>query len=303
MPFATGPDGVRIYYEVHGDRGPAAVLIQGLGLSARFWFGLPGRLAREAEPWRVITLDNRGIGRSDKPRGLFRMTSMADDVAAVLDAADVDRAYVAGISLGGMIAQHVALRHAARVEGLVLLATSAGVPHAELPRASAVATLLTLPLGGRLRPRHHVAPSLARLVLSERDICRARELLADWPAALCLEPTLLRVYVAQLCAVVAHSTGARLPTIACPTVVMAGDDDALIPLGNSERLAELVPGAHFEVVRQCGHIIPASDPDSIRRALARVRTMAVERGAEGTMGEVDGGTVSPIAPPPRPNAA
>jgi pimeloyl-ACP methyl ester carboxylesterase len=183
----------------------------------------------------------------------------------------------------------------------VLFSTSAGLPHAELPHLGPVATLLTLPLGGRLRPRNHVAPSLARLVLSERDICRARELLADWPAALCLEPTSLRVYVAQLCAVVAHSTGARLPTIACPTVVMAGDDDGLIPLGNSARLAELVPGAHFEVVRECGHIIPASDPDSIRRALARARSMVLERAA----GSLDGfgGTVSPIAPPPRPNAA
>jgi len=274
MPFATGPDGVRIFYEVCGDRGPAAVLIQGLGLSSRFWFDLPDRLTRGPEPWRVVTIDNRGVGQSDKPRGLFTMTEMAEDVRAVLDAAGVERATVVGLSLGGMIAQHVALRYPSRVDGLVLLATTAGPPHFRPPRARALATLLTLPLGGRLRPRGAVAPSLARLVLSQHDAARAAELLSAWPEALRNDPTSVRVYVAQLCAVVRHSTGARLGTIACPTVVMTGDDDPLIPGENSTRLAKLVPGAYLEVVQRCGHIIPASDPDSIGRALARVTAMA-----------------------------
>jgi 3-oxoadipate enol-lactonase len=265
---------VRIHYEVRGTRGPTVVLIQGLGLSSRFWFDLPERLTSGSDPWRVVTLDNRGVGRSDKPKGFFSMESMADDVVAVLDAAGVERATVVGLSLGGMIAQHVALRHPSRVEGLVLLATSAGPPHACLPRARAIATLLTLPLGGRLRPRGPVAPALARLVLSEHDVQRAADLLAEWPAALCGEPTSIRVYVAQLCAVVAHSTGSRLGSIGCPTVVMTGDEDALIPGENSARIAKLVPGAQLEIVRHCGHIIPASDPDSIQRGLTRVRAMA-----------------------------
>lgn len=304
MAFATGPAGVRIHYEVHGDCGPTVVLIQGLGLSSRFWFDVPDRLTSGPDPWRVITLDNRGVGQSDKPKGLYSMASMADDVAAVLDAAGVEHATVVGLSLGGMIAQHVALRHPSRVEGLVLLATSAGHPHACLPRARAVATLLTLPLGGRLRPRGVVAPALARLVLSEHDADRAADLLAEWPAALCGEPTSLRVYVAQLCAVVAHSTGARLGTLACPTVVMTGDEDALIPGENSARLAKLVPGAQLEIVRHCGHIIPASDPDSIRRALDRVRSMkaaAPDRNAAPQ--NATGAAEKPATPATRRNAA
>jgi pimeloyl-ACP methyl ester carboxylesterase len=273
MPFATGPDGVRIHYEVRGDRGPTAVLIQGLGLSSRFWFDVPDQLTRGPDACRVITLDNRGVGRSDKPHGLFSMTALAEDVRKVLDAAGVERATVVGLSLGGMIAQHLALRHPSRVGGLVLLATTAGPPYFHPPRVRALATLLTLPLGGRLRPRGPVAPSLARLVLSARDAARAAELLSAWPEALRTDPTSVRVYVAQLCAVVSHSTGARLGAIACPTVIMTGDDDPLIPGENSACLAKLVPGAHLEIVRQCGHIIPASDPDSIRRALARVHAM------------------------------
>jgi 3-oxoadipate enol-lactonase len=278
MPFATGPDGVRLHYDVvacsAGDERdstrPAVVLIQGLGLSSRFWFDLPQRLASGPRPRRVVVLDNRGTGRSDKPRGRYKMTTLADDVAAVLDAARVERASVVGISLGGMIAQHVALRHPRRVSGLVLMATTAGVPHARLPKLRAIATLVGLPILQRVRGPAQVGRSLARLLLSEQDVPRARELLAQWPAAMRAEPMNPRSYFSQLTAVVGHSTGFRLKRIGCPTVVVTGDDDVLIPPHNSRVLARLVPGAHLEVLRACGHAIPASDPGCVQRALDRL---------------------------------
>ena len=274
MPFASGPGGARIYYEVRSETkdaaSPAVVLVQGLGLSSRFWFDMPERLAGGAKPRRLIVLDNRGVGRSDKPRGPYRMATLADDVAAVLEAAGADKAIVVGISLGGMIAQHVALRHPDRVAGLVLLATTAGFPHARLPKARAVATLLGLPIVGRFRPAAQVGRSLARLLLAEKDVPRAGELLSQWPAAMRAEPMLPRSYFAQLAAVATHSTGSRLKRIACPTVVVTGDEDILIPAHNSRLIARLVPGAHLEVVRSCGHAIPASDPDCIERALVKL---------------------------------
>jgi pimeloyl-ACP methyl ester carboxylesterase len=292
MPFASGPGNARIFYEIHestadgrigggeaADGGsarpaqvvPTAVLVQGLGLSSRFWFDVPDRLTTATDPWRVVVLDNRGVGRSDKPRGPYRMTTLADDVAAVLDDAGVDRAFVVGISLGGMIAQHVALRHSSRVAGLVLLATTAGLPYARLPRARAIATLVGLPFAGKIAPAPRVGRAYARLLLAERDVPRARELLAKWPAAMRADATSARSFFAQLGAVLGHSTGFRLRRIACPTVVVTGDDDCLIPPHNSRLLASLVPGAHLEVLRACGHAIPASDPDSIARALGLVR--------------------------------
>jgi pimeloyl-ACP methyl ester carboxylesterase len=274
MPFASGPGGARIYYEVRSETkettSPAVVLVQGLGLSSRFWFDLPERLAHGAKPRRVIVLDNRGAGRSDKPRGPYRMSTLADDVAAVLDAAGAKKAIVVGISLGGMIAQHVALRHPDRVAGLVLLATTAGFPHARLPTARALTTLLGLPIVGRFRPPAQVGRALARLLLPEKDVPRARELLSQWPAAMRAEPMLPGSYFAQLAAVMTHSTGSRLRRIACPTVVVTGDEDVLIPHQNSRFIARRVPGAHLDVVRSCGHAIPASDPDCIERALVKL---------------------------------
>jgi 3-oxoadipate enol-lactonase len=271
MPFAMGPGGARIHYEVRSEpedaTAPAVVLVQGLGVSSRFWFDLPERIAGGAKRRKVLVLDNRGVGRSDKPRGPYRMATLADDVVAVLDAAGVKKAVVVGISLGGMIAQHVALRHPERVAGLVLLATTAGFPHARLPTARALATLLGLPIAGRFRPPAQVGRALARMLLAAKDVPRARELLADWPAAMRADPVLPRAYFAQLAAVLSHSTGFRLRRIACPTVVVTGDEDCLIPAKNSRMIARRVPGAHLDVVPSCGHAIPASDPDCIERAL------------------------------------
>jgi 3-oxoadipate enol-lactonase len=274
MPFATGTGGVRIHYEIRGEtKAPSStdvVLVQGLGLSSRFWFDLPERLARGAKARRVVVLDNRGVGRSDKPRGPYRMATLADDVAAVLEAAGIEKAVVVGISLGGMIAQHVALRHPERVAGLVLMATTAGLPYARFPTARALVTLLGLPIAGRFRPPAQVGRALARLLLAEKDVPRARELLSEWPAAMRADPMVPRSYFAQLAAVATHSTGSRLRHVTCPTVVVTGDEDVLIPPHNSRLIARLVPGAHLEVVRQCGHAIPASDPHCVERALVRL---------------------------------
>jgi 3-oxoadipate enol-lactonase len=277
MPFATGSGGARIHYDLRGAAGPTAILVQGLGLSSRFWFDLPDRLAEGDDPWRVVTLDNRGVGRSDRPHWPpYTMGSLANDVASVLDHAGIAQAYVVGISLGGMVAQHVALRHPSRVAGLVLLATSAGFPHMRLPRAAALANFLALPFSGRLRPRGGVAESFARLLLAERDAARASELLADWPSALHAEPTSLRVYLSHFASMLGHSTGFRLKRITCPTVIVTGDDDSLMPLDNSRLLARLLPGAHLEIVPG-GHIVPASDPECVRRALDRARAMAEDQ--------------------------
>src|SRR5580693_6639413 len=102
MPLAKGSGGARIHYDVRGSSPQTVVLLHGLGLSSRFWFDKPERLSTGADPWRVITIDNRGVGRSDKPLRPYTMRAMADDVAAVLDHARIERACVVGLSLGGM---------------------------------------------------------------------------------------------------------------------------------------------------------------------------------------------------------
>ena len=266
MPLVVGHGGARIHYEVLGDSGPWIVLLQGLGLSSRFWFEVPERLV--SGPHRVIVLDNRGTGRSDRPGGIYRMAHMADDVVSVMDAAGADKAVVVGISMGGMIAQHVALRHAVRVSGLVLLATSPGLPHMRLPGVRTLATLLSLPLR-----RDRGGPGLARLLLPVAHLPRARELLSKWPAALAEAPVAARSFFAQLAAVALHTTGFRLREVRCPTVVVTGSEDLLVHPANSSVIAARIPGAFLEVLPNVGHGIPLLDEDVVMRAIQRLDAM------------------------------
>jgi pimeloyl-ACP methyl ester carboxylesterase len=268
MPFAISR-GARIHYTVHGTKGPTIVLLQGLGLSSRFWFDIPERLADER---RVIAIDNRGTGRSDKPRRPWTMARMADDVAAVLDDAGVERAFVVGISMGGMIAQHVALRHPDRVQGLVLIATTAGFLMGALPEAKALGRLATLPFGG---PR--AGTNLVRLLLPETKWANAKEIFRDWPKAMREDPTLPWTFGAHLFAASMHFVTRRLSKIECPAVVVAGRHDQLIPLKNAEVLAKRLRRAELEVVEDAGHAVFAEDRDLVRRMLVKLEK-SIEKG-------------------------
>lgn len=267
MAFVTSADGTRIHYRVFEPSSPstrpAVVLVQGLGLSSHFWFDMPRRLAAHADaPRRVVVLDNRGTGESDVPRGPYRMAAMADDVAAVMAAARCEKVVVVGISMGGMIAQHVALRHPEHVAGLVLLATSPGLPYARLPGPLALALLLSAPFAWR--------PPwvLDRILLPSKHLPRARELLSEWPAAFASNRVTGRAFVSQFVAAALHSPGARLASIRCPVVVVTGSDDIVIPPKNSRILADLIPGAILEILPDVGHGIPILDEAVVERALA-----------------------------------
>jgi 3-oxoadipate enol-lactonase len=282
MPIATSK-GTRIHYTVHGERaaGCAVVLVQGLGLSSRFWFDVPELLASEpGTPRLVLAVDNRGTGRSDKPRRLWTMGTMADDVVAVLDHAGVSSAFIVGISMGGMIAQHVALRHPSRVRGLVLLATTAGFLMGALPEAAALGRLLSLPFGG---PR--AALNLTRLLLPKSKWGSAREIFRDWPKAMRDDPTTAHTFAAHCFAASTHLVARRLGDIKCPAIVVAGAHDALIPLRNAEILAQKIPSAELEVLAETGHAVFAEDRDLVRRMVVRLER-SIEKGLEAASAAV-----------------
>lgn len=249
------------------------VLLQGLGLSSRFWFDIPAMLASDpAHPRRVIAIDNRGTGRSDRPFRVWTMGTMADDVVHVLDHAGIDQAFVVGISMGGMIAQHVALRHPSRVRGLVLLATTAGFLMGALPEAKALGRLLSLPLGG---PR--AGANLVRLLLPESKWERAKEIFRDWPRAMRDDPTSPGTFAVHLFASSTHLVAPRLSRIRCPAVVVAGRHDTLIPLKNAQVLAKRIPKAELEVLEEASHGLFADDRELVARLVDRLER-SIEKG-------------------------
>ena len=258
MPYTTASDGTRIHYEVHG-AGDPVLLIMGLGSNAYGWHRTIPWLS---EQYQAIAFDNRGTGRSDVPRGPYTVAQMADDAATVLDAAGHDRAHVIGASLGGMIAQRLAIAHPRRLRSLMLVCTTPGGPQAT--RASGeVTTALTQtaedPSAAYRRNAWFLYGADTRTNHPER--------IEEDLAARTKIPTKGTGYFGQLQAAMQHDAWDELPAIAVPTLVVHGDADLLIPTANGKRLAERIPGARLVLIPGAGHMLQADGGATFRDAV------------------------------------
>ena len=236
-----------LYYEIHG-AGEPLLMIMGLGASHAAWNPeLVGELARS---FGVIIFDNLGTGLSDKPADGYSIEGFADDADAMLEALGHPRAHVFGVSMGGMIAQELVLRHPARVHSLTLGCTTAGGRNA-IPAPAESMKLLSMPRGDA----------------SEEDLIRR-----GWPLAytesyrtnhqaeleatiprLLANPTPARVVRGHLEATFKFKTFDRLPNITAPTLAVTGAEDVLIPPGNSEIIAGRIPDAEFHIIPNAAH--------------------------------------------------
>jgi len=245
MAFAEAADGTRLHYEVFGARrGEPLLLIQGLGADSRGW--LRQRRAF-ASRYRCIVFDNRGAGRSDHPDAPYDLEVMAADAIAVLDAAGVGRAHIVGASMGGIFAQIIAVRHPERVRSLVLACTACR--HHQWRRellAEWAETAMTDGMGSFAR--HAV-----RWLIGPRSLRRF------WPAVGLVGPLAMTgspdAFVAQVEAILAMDDALRgeLGGLKVPTLVLVGSQDILTPMGDSEELAEEIPGAELVVIRGAAH--------------------------------------------------
>lgn len=243
-----------MYYESTG-RGPAVLLILGQGMSAEAGWRTVERLAGQ---FRVLTFDNRDMGRSDHSLWPYLAAQMADDAVAVLDAAGETRAHVYGISLGGMVAQELALRHHERVCALVLGATSPGGPGA-IPQDPQVLTFFTrVGAMGQEEAEWAAVPysygERTRRVHGERIAEDIERRLRHPPDAL--------GYLHQVAAAAAHSAHSRLGDIAAPTLVVHGWQDMLQAPQNARLLADAIPGAELRLWPQAGHLYVTDEPEA-----------------------------------------
>jgi pimeloyl-ACP methyl ester carboxylesterase len=233
--------------------GTPVLLIMGLGLSGGSWWRTVPVLARRLA---VITFDNRGVGRSRALLHAYSTETMADDAALVLDAAQIDRAHVYGISLGGMVAQQLALRHPERVRSLVLGATHAGWRHARMPEPAVLAFL-----GQRLWMGHEAAV-LASVPFNYSERCRAEhpERIAEDVEQRLAHRFVAQAYRAQMWAASLHDCYGRLGRIEAPTLVVHGDRDRMIPIENGRQIAARIPGAQLIELNETGHLYPTEEP-------------------------------------------
>jgi pimeloyl-ACP methyl ester carboxylesterase len=243
MAFAGGM-GAKLFCEEQGDQdGQPVILIPGIGLTTTSWSDVTRRLT--AEGFRVILMDPRGSGRSDKPRGPYSGDTMAADVVAVLDHVGVGRAHVVGLSMGGMIAQEVAIRYPERVAKLILTSTYARVDAwskrvLELRRA--VITNLGFQTGFQFSSLFVFSPQAFR---ERRDFIAQREAeqaQVDGPS-----------FLAQLDFLLAHDTESHLKAIRARTLVICGELDMLTSALQNQELAAGIADATLEIVRGASH--------------------------------------------------
>jgi pimeloyl-ACP methyl ester carboxylesterase len=240
-------DGTWISWRSYGE-GEPVLMIMGFMGSSRAWFRL---LPHVADQHRAIVFDNRGTGDSDRPGGLFTMDHLVDDALAVLDAAGEETAHVVGVSMGGMVAQHLALDHPERVRSLSLLCTHhggrrpGGMPWRML---ASIALRPVLGPGGTFRI---VAP----LLYSERTRTERRERLEADLRMRAQEVTPARTALGQGAAITRHASADRLGELSMPVLVVHGEEDRLVPVEAAHELARLIPSADLRIVPNAGHLL------------------------------------------------
>jgi 3-oxoadipate enol-lactonase len=250
---ATAAGGAELAVTVSG-AGPPLLMIPGLGASRRVYAPLLPALASRLE---VVVFDPRGIGDSGVTPGPHTMAGLAGDAAAVLDAAGLDAAAVWGASMGGMVAQHLALLHPGRVTRLVLACTSCGGPHAVAPTPEAAAAV-----AGRGARTPGDAYRLACTVLYAGDWQAAHPEYIDREVAEReRHPVRGGVFAAQRTAVRGHDTWDSLPLISAPTLVLHGTEDAVVPAENGRILADRIPGARLRLLPGRGHLFFHEAPE------------------------------------------
>jgi 3-oxoadipate enol-lactonase len=256
MPDALN-EGTRIYWEEHG-HGDPVLLIMGLGATLELWHRVTPMLSPK---YRTILFDNRGAGRSDAPPGPYSIPQMADDALAVLDAAGAMTARVFGASMGGMIAQELALNHPQRVRSLILGCTAPGgtaaVP-ADREVGAALAARMTLPIDQAIRAlvpftydastRHdRIEEDIAirkRTAMGNDAFSAQYQAIRSWPGTI-----------------------DRLHTLAMPVFVIHGETDRLVPPENGRILARAIPHSTLVMLPNASHIFFTDQPEASKNAI------------------------------------
>jgi 3-oxoadipate enol-lactonase len=231
--------------------GAPLLLIHGLGYASWGWEPVVEPLSRSFD---VLLFDNRGVGGSDAPPGPYTTAEMAGDALQVLDEAGVERAHVVGTSLGGMIAQELALAAPERVDRLVLVCTLPGsarsfpMPEQTVRLMEARATLREY-VENSLDPDPR--PELVERILEHR-VATAQP----------FEP-----WAAQAAAGAGFDAYDRLASLTAPTLVIHGDGDVVVDPRNADLLAELIPDVRVRIYRGCGHLLMWQEPELFARDL------------------------------------
>ncbi len=250
---------VEIYYAVTGS-GPPLVLINGLTANIDWW--APEFLDLLAERHTLLLLDNRGAGRSDNPPGEYTIPLFAEDTAALMQETGFEYSHVFGLSMGGMIAQELALNHPDMVDRLMLCSSNCGPRNSVLPSREVIRVMMD-----RSGPPGEIIKRISKILFSEEWIKDNPEVTKDFLRRYLIAPISNESATRQFMATVKFDTYERLDQIKCPTLIITGTEDVLIPPENSEILAQGIPHSELIKFEGAGHGLTSQIPGEIAEAV------------------------------------
>jgi len=239
-------DGVSIYYEADGS-GEPLVLIEGLGYANWMWV----KQKPLSKYVKLIIYDNRGVGYSSKPDRPYTMDNFADDLEDLLNYLSIDKAFLWGVSMGGMIAMYFTYKNPDRVRGLILGETNFGIKSVP-PSKEALEILMQPPKSGldkreMLIERMRVAFSREYFNKHKDEI----EYLVNLRIRFEEDP---KAYNNQLAAVLSFDFKDKLPSIGVPTLIVTGDEDYVVNPQNSYIMNQSIPNSKLIILRGAGHL-------------------------------------------------
>jgi 3-oxoadipate enol-lactonase len=260
---------VELDYERAGS-GPPLLMIMGLSGTALHW-GEPFLESLRGD-FDVIVYDHRGVGSSSRLEGEITIVQLAEDAANLLSALGIDSAHVLGISMGGMVAQELALAGPERVRTLCLGCTYCGGPGSALTPPEVVQRLAAATMSGDRERMLRAAweANVSATMAADHDAYAA------FLAISRRRVVALPVIMAQMQACAAHDTYARLPQLTAPTLVVHGTEDEILPVQNGHLVASRIPNSRLEILPGVGHLFflerPERSADLIRTHAAPVRS-------------------------------
>jgi pimeloyl-ACP methyl ester carboxylesterase len=231
-------NGINVYYEIHG-QGDPLVLIMGLRRNIEWWYRQVPDLSKH---FKVLVFDNRGAGRTDKPVMDYSIRLFADDTAVLMESLDIKKAHILAVSMGGYIAQELAINHPEMVRSLLLGCTSAGGERAVLMSPE---RLKKFTANEGLSPEQILRKDMD-IYFSDHFVQGSPDKIKEFVAISLRYYQPPDAFLRQFAACLKHDTVNRLNRITVPTLIVSGDDDPLVPSENSKILKELIP--HAELV-------------------------------------------------------
>jgi len=256
-------NGIKLYYETQGD-GQPLVLISGLGYSSWQWHRMVPFLT---EHFQVIIFDNRGVGQSDKPAGLYTAEMLAADTVGLLDALGIEKAIIMGHSMGGFIAQALVFDFPQRVKKLILCSTNFGGPHHVPVTTDAMKILTDVTSDALTRFKNGLVVSTAP-GWAEKNPAMVEEWIR-WRVANPIEPVHYQAQLAIGLGLLPEAAAFenKLPNISVPTLILFGVHDKVVPPANADLLAKQITGSQIRIFPDAGHFFPIEIPEVASKAV------------------------------------